>query len=129
VRHKLCVMDIRDLIICVHLKILSFLMISGIGNVFKVVYLFNCRTVHWVIEHLSKDRLIYDPSVDRSKCQFVEDNSVPDYFRSRNTDYKVSLFKIIRTNFWFSLVDMIAGIWLQQAIIADHKMRLIKHFC
>lgn len=48
------------------------------------------RTAHWVIEHLTPDRLIYDPSVDRNKCQFKPDESIHEYFRSQNSDYFVS---------------------------------------
>ncbi|CAJ0960373.1 unnamed protein product, partial [Mesorhabditis belari] len=48
------------------------------------------RTAHWVCEHLSPDRMVYDPSVDRSKCDFRPDTSVHDYFRSKNEDYKGS---------------------------------------
>ena len=49
------------------------------------------RTAHWVIEHLTPDRLVYDPSVDRSKCDFRPDISIHEYFRSQNTDYLVCL--------------------------------------
>jgi endonuclease G len=49
-----------------------------------------CRTVHWVLEHITPDRLEYAPSVDRSKCAFIEDTSIHEYFRARNGDYKAS---------------------------------------
>ncbi|CDW51841.1 Endonuclease NS domain containing protein [Trichuris trichiura] len=45
------------------------------------------RTAHWVMEHLTPDRMIYSPSVDRSKCEFREDQSIHAFFRSRNADY------------------------------------------
>uniref|UniRef100_A0A914D6Y9 Endonuclease n=1 Tax=Acrobeloides nanus TaxID=290746 RepID=A0A914D6Y9_9BILA len=48
------------------------------------------RTAHWVMEHLSPDRMVYDPSVDRSKCEFRADESIHPYFRSLNEDYKRS---------------------------------------
>ncbi|XGW06826.1 hypothetical protein V3C99_016836 [Haemonchus contortus] len=48
------------------------------------------RTAHWVCEHLTPTRLIYDPSVDRSKCEFRPDPSIHEYFRSDNTDYRGS---------------------------------------
>ncbi|VDM91799.1 unnamed protein product [Onchocerca ochengi] len=48
------------------------------------------RIAHWVVEHLSSDRLVYNSSVDRSKCQFHEDPSIHPYFRSTNNDYKGS---------------------------------------
>ncbi|KAK6059150.1 hypothetical protein COOONC_03217, partial [Cooperia oncophora] len=47
------------------------------------------RTAHWVCEHLTPSRLIYDPSVDRSKCEFRSDPSIHKYFQSENTDYRV----------------------------------------
>ncbi|GMT04691.1 hypothetical protein PENTCL1PPCAC_26865 [Pristionchus entomophagus] len=48
------------------------------------------KTAHWVCEHLTPDRLEYDPSVDRAKCAFRSDESMHAYFRSDNTDYKGS---------------------------------------
>uniref|UniRef100_A0A914X115 Endonuclease n=1 Tax=Plectus sambesii TaxID=2011161 RepID=A0A914X115_9BILA len=48
------------------------------------------RTAHWVVEHLTPDRMVYDKSVDRGKCAFRPDDSVHDYFRSKNEDYKGS---------------------------------------
>ncbi|KAE9547588.1 hypothetical protein FO519_009202 [Halicephalobus sp. NKZ332] len=45
------------------------------------------RTAHWVIEHLTPDRMTYDSSVDRSKCEFRSDMSIHEYFRSLNSDY------------------------------------------
>ncbi|KRY28437.1 Endonuclease G, mitochondrial [Trichinella spiralis] len=55
---------------------------------FVVSYDRKTRTVHWVLEHLTPDRMTYDPSVDRSKCMFREDESIHSYFRSTNEDYK-----------------------------------------
>ncbi|KRZ16027.1 Endonuclease G, mitochondrial [Trichinella zimbabwensis] len=55
---------------------------------FVVSYDRKTRTVHWVLEHLTPDRMTYDPSVDRSKCMFREDESIHAYFRSTNEDYK-----------------------------------------
>ncbi|VDN31946.1 unnamed protein product [Gongylonema pulchrum] len=49
------------------------------------------RTAHWVVEHLSPDRLVYHPSVDRSKCDFREDSSIHPFFKSTNADYKTFL--------------------------------------
>ncbi|VDK67696.1 unnamed protein product [Litomosoides sigmodontis] len=48
------------------------------------------RIAHWVIEHLSSDRLVYNSFVDRSKCHFHEDPSIHPYFKSTNDDYKGS---------------------------------------
>lgn len=39
------------------------------------------RVPHWVFEHLTKESLIYNESVDRSKCEFTEDASMHPYFR------------------------------------------------
>jgi hypothetical protein len=49
------------------------------------------RTAHWVFEHLTKDVLNRNESVDRGKSDFVEDESVHPFFRSKNSDYKVIL--------------------------------------
>ncbi|MFH4982148.1 hypothetical protein AB6A40_008857 [Gnathostoma spinigerum] len=48
------------------------------------------RTAHWVVEHLTPEKMVYDPSVDRSKCVFKEDESMHPYFRALNKDYKGS---------------------------------------
>uniref|UniRef100_A0A0M3IEC5 Endonuclease n=1 Tax=Ascaris lumbricoides TaxID=6252 RepID=A0A0M3IEC5_ASCLU len=48
------------------------------------------RTAHWVVEHLCPSRMVYDPSVDRSKCAFRADESIHEYFRSQNDDYNKS---------------------------------------
>ncbi|XP_057375067.1 endonuclease G, mitochondrial-like [Daphnia carinata] len=50
------------------------------------------RTAHWVFEHLTAETVAYNEKVDRSKCDFVEDESVHPYFRSSNSDYKASGF-------------------------------------
>ncbi|VDM98816.1 unnamed protein product [Thelazia callipaeda] len=50
------------------------------------------RIAHWVVEHLTPDRMGYDPSVDRSLCNFHEDPSIHPYFKSTNLDYKGSGF-------------------------------------
>jgi endonuclease G, mitochondrial len=47
------------------------------------------RVAHWVIEHLTKDTIAYNPDVDRSKCIFKPDISIHPYFQSQNEDYKV----------------------------------------
>ncbi|XP_021932348.1 endonuclease G, mitochondrial-like [Zootermopsis nevadensis] len=46
------------------------------------------RVPHWVFEHLTKETLVYNEFVDRSKCEFAEDTSVHPYFRSVNSDYR-----------------------------------------
>ncbi|EJD73648.1 hypothetical protein LOAG_18939 [Loa loa] len=46
------------------------------------------RIAHWVVEHLSAEKLVYNSSVNRSKCQFHEDPSIHPYFKSTNDDYK-----------------------------------------
>lgn len=50
------------------------------------------RTAHWVFEHLTAETVAYNEKVDRSKCEFVEDESIHPYFRSSNADYKASGF-------------------------------------
>lgn len=50
------------------------------------------KTANWVFEHLTKEKLTYNNSVDRSKCEFKEDLSVHHYHRSTNEDYKGSGF-------------------------------------
>ena len=47
------------------------------------------RTANWVFEHLTKESLNKNESVDRGKSDFIEDQSVHPYFRSQNSDYKV----------------------------------------
>jgi len=50
------------------------------------------RTAHWVFEHLTADSVAYNDKVDRSKCDFIEDQSIHPFFRSTNADYKRSGF-------------------------------------
>jgi len=50
------------------------------------------RVPAWVFEHLTKDSIAKTDAVDRAKCSFVEDDSVHQYFRSSNKDYKGSGF-------------------------------------
>uniref|UniRef100_A0A915EHF3 Endonuclease n=1 Tax=Ditylenchus dipsaci TaxID=166011 RepID=A0A915EHF3_9BILA len=40
-----------------------------------------------VVEHLTPDRLVYDPSVGRSKSTFKPDTSIHTFFQSQNSDY------------------------------------------
>lgn len=48
------------------------------------------KTAHWVFEHLNAESVQGNSTVDRSKCEFVEDSQVHPYFRSSNSDYKGS---------------------------------------
>jgi endonuclease G len=41
------------------------------------------RVPHWVFEHLTKETLVYNENIDRSKCEFTEDTSMHPYFRYR----------------------------------------------
>uniref|UniRef100_A0A1B6E2D5 Endonuclease n=1 Tax=Clastoptera arizonana TaxID=38151 RepID=A0A1B6E2D5_9HEMI len=50
------------------------------------------RIAHWVFEHLTRDSVQRNDKVDRSKCEFTEDASIHEYFRSKNSDYKGSGF-------------------------------------
>ena len=62
------------------------------------------RTAHWVFEHLTKESLNKNGSVDRGKSDFIEDQSVHPYFRSQNSDYKVR-----NSIEHFSLVVLVKG--------------------
>ncbi|XP_011554748.3 endonuclease G, mitochondrial [Plutella xylostella] len=50
------------------------------------------RVPNWVFEHLTKEHIQKNPSVDRSKCDFTPDESIHPFFRSLNSDYKGSGF-------------------------------------
>lgn len=50
------------------------------------------RVPYWVCEHLTAASIAKNPDVDRSKCDFHEDVSIHEYFRSENRDYKGSGF-------------------------------------
>ncbi|CEF63766.1 Endonuclease G, mitochondrial [Strongyloides ratti] len=45
------------------------------------------RTAHWVLEHLTPERMQYSPTVDRNLCKFRPDTSIHPYFQSQNDDY------------------------------------------
>ncbi|CAG7709874.1 unnamed protein product [Allacma fusca] len=48
------------------------------------------RVPQWVFEHLTRESVAHNSSVDRSKCDFHEDTSIHQFFRSTNQDYKGS---------------------------------------
>jgi len=50
------------------------------------------RTPHWVFEHLTKESVAKNDAVDRAKSSFIEDDSIHPFFRSKNSDYKLSGF-------------------------------------
>ncbi|KAL4708656.1 hypothetical protein ACJJTC_008182 [Scirpophaga incertulas] len=50
------------------------------------------RVPNWVFEHLTKAHITRNDQVDRSKCDFMPDESVHPFFRSQNSDYKGSGF-------------------------------------
>ncbi|GAB6031489.1 hypothetical protein CHUAL_009257 [Chamberlinius hualienensis] len=58
---------------------------------FVLSYDRRARTAHWVLEHLTKEDL-EKKTIDRSQCNFQEDNKIHPFFRSTNTDYKGSGF-------------------------------------
>ncbi|XP_023219776.1 endonuclease G, mitochondrial-like [Centruroides sculpturatus] len=67
----------------------------GTGNVralddFLLSYDFRNRIAYWTLEHLTYDRLHPNYKVDRSKCEFVQDESIHALFRSTNDDFKRS---------------------------------------
>ncbi|CAH1972801.1 unnamed protein product [Acanthoscelides obtectus] len=48
------------------------------------------RVAHWVFEHLTYDKVKRNSDVDRAKCEFKPDESIHQFFRSSNSDYKRS---------------------------------------
>ncbi|VVC28673.1 Hypothetical protein CINCED_3A016571 [Cinara cedri] len=50
------------------------------------------RIPHWVLEHLTPESVQYNSTVDRQLCDFYEDKSFHEFFRSTNKDYKNSGF-------------------------------------
>ena len=50
------------------------------------------RVAHWVFEHLTLDSTRRAENVDRTRSEFVEDDSIHPFFRSSNKDYKYSGF-------------------------------------
>eukprot|EP00099_Drosophila_melanogaster_P019440 NP_610737.1 endonuclease G [Drosophila melanogaster] len=48
------------------------------------------RVPHWVFEHLTAESVAKNDAVDRSKCDFKQDESIHPFFRSQNTDYRRS---------------------------------------
>lgn len=50
------------------------------------------RVAHWVFEHLTPESVRKSEGVDRSKCDFMPDESIHAFFRSQNSDYKRSGF-------------------------------------
>ncbi|XP_072948133.1 endonuclease G, mitochondrial [Epargyreus clarus] len=69
----------------------------GLDNVrsyddFVLSYDRRTRVPHWVFEHLTKEHVMKNDQVDRSKCDFMADESIHPFFRSLNSDYKGSGF-------------------------------------
>ncbi|CAG9792868.1 unnamed protein product [Diatraea saccharalis] len=50
------------------------------------------RVPHWVFEHITKAHIAKNDQVDRSKCDFMPDDSIHPFFKSQNSDYKGSGF-------------------------------------
>lgn len=50
------------------------------------------RQANWVFEHLTAESVAKNEGVDRNKSDFHEDQSVHNFFRSKNTDYRGSGF-------------------------------------
>jgi len=48
------------------------------------------RVPHWVFEHITQDSVKKVEGVERSECEFKEDQSIHPFFRSKNSDYKHS---------------------------------------
>lgn len=90
-RPKLCASDILASILCGHTKWhREFSKEIRKFKDFVISYDRRNRTAHWVMEHLSPERMVYNSEVDRSKSMFIEDETIHPYFRSRNEDYKVN---------------------------------------
>jgi endonuclease G len=50
------------------------------------------RVAHWVFEHITAESVKHNDEVDRARCDFKPDESIHEYFRSLNSDYKGSGF-------------------------------------
>lgn len=61
-------------------------------NDFVLSYDTKNRIPLWVCEHLTAESVAKNPDVDRAKCDFHEDQSIHQFFRSENRDYKGSGF-------------------------------------
>lgn len=70
----------------------GFPSLSNIRSLDDYVLSYDTRTrvPHWVFEHLTACSVTKNPEVDRAKCDFHEDGSIHEYFRSTNKDYKHS---------------------------------------
>lgn len=45
------------------------------------------KVAHWVFEHLTAENVKYNEGVDRSKCDFMVDQSIHPFFRYNCYDY------------------------------------------
>jgi endonuclease G, mitochondrial len=50
------------------------------------------RNAHWVFEHLTAEHVKHNDKVDRAKCDFKADDSIHQFFRADNADFKKSGF-------------------------------------
>jgi len=50
------------------------------------------RIPHWVFEHITRESVAKNESVDRTKSSFIEDDSIHEFFRAQKSDYKGSGF-------------------------------------
>ena len=48
------------------------------------------RTAHWVFEHLTREKVKRVEGIDRTSSHFLPDESIHEYFRATNDDYKKS---------------------------------------
>ena len=48
------------------------------------------RTPHWVFEHLTHEKVKRNDGITRENSQFTADDSIHEYFRATNDDYKKS---------------------------------------
>lgn len=57
---------------------------------FVVSYNRQTRNAHWVQEHLTPESMKYNESIERSKSKFMPDETMHEYFRTQNEDFRVS---------------------------------------
>lgn len=66
---------------------------------FVLSYNRRMRTAHWVVEHLTPERIAYNENVNRSKSEFKPDTSIHPFFQSQNSDYFVGFLILVNIIF------------------------------
>lgn len=79
------------------------------------------RVAHWTFEHLTKDNIKSNDAVDRSKCYFMPDESIHQFFRFEISENVCTITFILRfADLRIQIIKvlvMIEGIWLLLVII------------